>query len=133
MGKVAVLPPDTPYIGLFNELDGVGICMVNLGRYVDSYSPAGDATNMFTQYYLYDSGMWLNSKDHPDWAFVYMCRPEIYYPTVVPKGTVFAERNAILVFDLGQGKRRFDNLLRWVRLLRTPPLVTVSPVGVPPT
>ena len=129
--KVAVVSPDTQYVGMFNELDGVGICMVNLGRYVESFSPASDAVNYWTQYYISDLGLWLDS-DHPDWAFVYMCRPEIYYPTIVPRGTVFAERNAILIFEVGAGEHRFDDLLRWVRLLRTPPAVTIAPVGIPP-
>ena len=130
--KVAVVPPDTSYIGLFDEQDGAGIALVNLGRYVDSYSPAADTMNLWSQYYIYDSGMWLNDKNHPDWAFIYITRPEIYYPTIVPKGSIFLERNAILIFKVGRGDNRFDDLLRWVKLLRTPPQVTVAPVGVPP-
>ena len=33
-GKVAVLPSDIPYLGLLNEEDGVGLCLVNLAYYV---------------------------------------------------------------------------------------------------
>lgn len=129
-GQVAAVPPDTQFVGMFNELDGAGICLVNLGRYVESYSPAADPVNYWSEYYISDLGMWLDS-DLPHYAFVYMTRPEIFYQTVVPKGTVFEERNAVLVFKVGKGKQRYDDLLRWVKRLRTSPAVTIAPAGPP--
>jgi len=129
-GRVAEVSPDTQYVGMFNELDGAGICLVNLGRYVESYSPAGDPVNYLSKYYISDLGMWLDS-DMPNYAFVYMTRPEVYYNTIISKGTVFEERNAVLVFKVGTGRHRFDDLLAWVKRLRTPPAVTIAPAREP--
>jgi|GEM_PF-928896 len=128
--KVAEVSPDTQFVGMFSELDGAGICLVNLGRYAQSYSPAADPLNYKSEYYVSDLGLWLDS-DHPSWAFTYMTRPEVYYNTVIPKGTVFEERNAVLVFRVGEGKQRFDDLLHWVKRLRTPPAVTIAPAPEP--
>jgi len=129
-GRVAEVSPDTQFVGMFNELDGAGICLVNLGRYVESYSPAADPVNYLSKYYISDLGMWLDS-DVPNYAFVYMTRPEVYYQTVMPKGSVFEERNAVLVFEVGAGKHRYDDLLNWVKRLRTPPAVTIAPAREP--
>ena len=60
-----------------------------------------------------------------------MTRPEVYYNTVIPKGTVFEERNAVLVFQVSPGKQRYDDLLNWVKRLRTPPAVTIAPAREP--
>jgi hypothetical protein len=132
LGKVAVLPSDVPYLGMFNERDGIGLCVVTQAYYAASHSLAGDAANLWSQFYISDPGLWVNTPDRGNYAFAYLVRPEIYHLTVVPKDTIFAERNAVVVFKVGQGEHRFDDMLRWVKLIRTPPQVSVSPVGASP-
>jgi len=129
-GKVAVLPSNIPYLGMFNEVDGVGICLVNLAYYVGPHNMADDAANLWSQFYISDPG--LHMPNNPVFAFTYLVRPEIYHQTVVPKGAIFAERNAIVIFRVGQGDKRYEDLLRWIKLIRTPPAVNVSPVIMPP-
>jgi len=125
-GKVAALSPDVPYLGMLDEVSGVGMCVVNLARYTSSYSMADNAANPAAEYYIADPGM--HQSTNPDYDFAYLVRPEIYQMTVVPKGSLFAERNAVIIFRAGQGEQRYDDMLRWVHLIRTPPAISVTPV-----
>lgn len=131
-GKVAALRPDVPWLGMFNEKEGVGVCLVNLAYFTGCAGMAEQPPATWSEYYIADPGLWVRDKDHGDWGFTYMVRPMIYYNTVVPKGSFFNERSALLIFPLGKGRQRFDEMLRWITLLREPLAVDLKPANLPP-
>jgi hypothetical protein len=131
-GKVAALRPDVPWLGMYSEKSGVGVCLVNFAYFAGCAGMPDNTAATWSEYYIADPGLWVRDKDHGNYAFSYVVRPMIYYNTVVPKGSFFNERTAMLVFPLGKGKHQFDEMLRWITLLREPLAVDLKPSNLPP-
>lgn len=124
---VAKMGPDIPWIGLYNQQKGYGIGNVSLSRL--DYSPTALAGPQSDRAYYYVNDYGEHGTEPPgyDMNFLYICRPQVYRRTVVPKGTIFAEHSAILVFSSQQDKDgRFTNVEPWVKLLQNPVEVEVK-------
>jgi hypothetical protein len=117
--------PMIPFVGLFNNTQRYGIGIVNLARL--DYAPLSIAsTQDRSRYYFLDYGDH-GTGEHYDWNFMYVSRSEIPSATVVPKGAIFAEHSAFLVFRTdADPAKQFDEVKRWTRMLRQPPKVTVQ-------
>lgn len=129
-GRVAELPADVPWLGLFHDEHRYGIAVVNFED--QRTAPAGSAgpRDEGAHYYFLDYGEHGTGKGF-DMNFAYLCRALISRyngpPVTVPRGATYTERSAFLTFRVGEDDaRRFDDLLRWITLLRHPPTVTVK-------
>ncbi len=137
--KDDILPADIPFIGLFHESAGDGFGAVTLDRAV--FNPRALAADGGGGAHYYFNEL-LHKK--PIDSFTYLARAELFNfewgrstwrnvaQTVVPDGSVFAERSAFLVFNVGLEETddpRFAELNHWVRRLRHPPRVRVTKDG----
>jgi hypothetical protein len=120
-----VQDPMVPFVGLFHETRRHGIGMINLAHI--AYSPLSVAAIPDRgNYYFLDYGDWGTEKDF-DLNFMYVSRSEIHTPTLMPRGSLFAEHTAILVFGIDADQtKQFDEVQRWIKLLRNPPKVSVN-------
>lgn len=125
-GRPARIPVDVPWLALFHETEHYGIAIVNLDYHHRAPTEDGSAHDQNACYYFYDYDDW-GTGERYDWNFAYMCRSIVSPKSVVASGTTYAERCAFLVFRLGDTEaNRFDELLRWARLLREPPTVSIE-------
>jgi len=130
LGVIQTISADIPWLGLMNDEKRYGIGIVNFFHRettVDGSSPRNE--NM--RYYFLDYGEHGTGAGYSN-NFAYMCRP-IYYddkenaPVEVAAGAVYEERSAFLVFALREkADESYVDLLKWVKLLREPPIVTVE-------
>lgn len=125
---VTMAPPDAPCVGLANERKGYGIAMVPLGlTSVNKFS--GEAGDGQAHFYIRDYDE--HGKGSPN-NFVYLVRwlvgGQTFNPTRIRAGSVYAEHSAIVVFALkaGEGAARYDDLVRWQKMLSIPPVVVVK-------
>jgi len=121
--NIAKLSPDVPWLGFFNEQHRHGICFVNLSRF-NYAAGGGDPQDFAAHYYISDPGIFGTGAD-VGMNFTYLCRPEVYHHTVIPKGAIYAEHSAILVFGLSDGEDQFAAASHWAGLLREPPKIEV--------
>jgi hypothetical protein len=122
---VKKLAPDIPWVALFHERLLYGISIVNLWH--GNSAPPGSAgpQDENAQYYFLDYGAH-GREGRPNYDFAYVSRKLVGSATA-PKGATYAERSAFLVFALNENEeRRFDDMLRWTRLLQNPPVVVVE-------
>jgi len=122
---VTRLASDIPWIALLHLRLLYGISIVNLWH-GSSAPPGSDGPQDHdAQYYFLDYGQHTRER-RPHYDFAYVCRKLVGSATV-PKGATYAERSAFLVFALDENEeRRFDDMLRWTRLLQNPPVVVVE-------
>ena len=111
-----------PWLGLFHHRLRYGISIVNLSRF--TLSGAADRRDLENAYYYFN-----DYGDHGTGAnaylnFLYVTRL-LAGGTVVPKGSVFAERSAFLVFKVGDDPAPFADVSRWAEMLRQPVKVEV--------
>jgi hypothetical protein len=122
-GNLASVGPDVPWLGLFHQRLGYGISIVNLDRFTLAGAP-GRRDLEGGYYYFNDYG------DHGTGAnahlnFLYVSRA-LMWKNLVPKGTVFGEHSAFLVFKLDDKNAPFSSAARWAAMLRQPPQVEVK-------
>jgi len=117
-GHVARMGPDVPWLALFHAERGYGIGTVNLSRF--SAAPAGGSTqDAGAYYYFLDYSEW-GTGENFDMNFAYLCRAYFYGDAIIPKGAVYGEHSAVLVFKLDEGGDTFASVKRWADLLRAP-------------
>jgi hypothetical protein len=124
---VSKLPADVPCVGLANEKKGYGIALVPLGmtNVNKSGSPVADEQAHFL-IRDYDE----HGRGNP-YNFLYFVRylafRDNYGPTPVAAGTIFSEHSAVVVFKLNaDAASRYDELVRWQKMLAQPPEVTAD-------
>jgi len=130
LGIVQTVSPDIPWLGLLHDEKRYGIGIVNFFRREATIN-GSSAHNENARYYFLDYGAH-GTGERYDYNFAYMCRA-LYYegtrraPVQIQAGAVYEERSAFLVFALGTEETgRYTDLLKWVQLLREPPIVTVE-------
>jgi len=130
LGIVQTVSPDIPWLGLLHDEKRYGIGIVNFFRR-EATIDGSSARTENARYYFLDYGAH-GTGERYDYNFAYMCRA-LYYegtrsaPVQIQAGTVYEERSAFLVFTLGTEETgRYTDLLKWVQLLREPPIVTVE-------
>jgi hypothetical protein len=118
---VAKLPADVRAVGLASERKGYGIAAVPLGMTgVNRFS--GQPTDEQAHFNIRDYDE--HGKGNP-YNFLYFVRYLVfrddYGPTLVEKGSAYAETTAIVVFPLMKdAARRYDQLTRWQEMLAHP-------------
>ncbi len=135
------LPPDIPFVGLFHESRGYGIGMVTMEYSTHSMGGIASSAAGSAHYYYCD----IKGRDDPDHDFTYFCRGVVFNTdfcykrltwqrhrwntTVVPAGALYAERSAILAFEVDPDRNgeedAFGEVERWTRLLRRPPGISI--------
>jgi len=121
------LDPDIPSLGFYHERHRYGICFVNFSHNSQTgtkeFDPEPDA-----HYYISDPNIHGTAPDTIGMNFTYLCRPYIYRHMTVPKGTVYAESSAILVFEVGKedNLKKFDSMKSWAEMLRHPVEIDVK-------
>ncbi|MAE60121.1 MAG: hypothetical protein CMJ49_02065 [Planctomycetaceae bacterium] len=136
LGVVRKLPPDVPWLGMFHDDHRYGIGIVNLEYHNTAPDGSPGPRDEDAHYYFLDYGE-AGAGAKIDMNFAYFCRPVVFQytipvrmrkqPVMVSRGTIYAERSAILTFRLGDDEaHQFDGVLRWTALLRQPPTVTVD-------
>jgi len=120
-----VQDPMIPFVGLFHETRRHGIGMINLSHTTYASQSLAEIPQRGNYYFL-DYSDWGVAANY-DLNFTYVSRSEIYTPTLMPKGALFAEQTAFLVFHTGaDAAKQFEEVQRWIKLLRHPPRVTVN-------
>lgn len=119
------LPPDLPFIGMLHEDRGYGIGLVTLGRANLSSRRTVSPQDGSAYYHFLDSSLFGAGSPR---NFFYVVRYEATqgnHRLVIPSGSVFASRSAILVYPVGtrDEETRYDELTHWIRMLRHPPRV----------
>jgi hypothetical protein len=120
-----VQDPMVPFVGLFHETRHHGIGMINLSHITYASQSVAEIPQRGNYYFL-DYSDWGTGENY-DLNFMYVSRSEIYTPTLMPKGALFAEHTAFLVFRTdADPAKQFDEVQQWIKLLRNPPRVTVN-------
>ena len=136
-----LLPPDVPFIGMFHEDHGYGIGIVTLGHSAMNVEGIASPGAGGAHYYFCE----IKGREDPDLDFTYFCRGEVFNTdfnptrptwqrhkwntTVIPAGALYAERSAILAFEVDSDwngeEDAFVEVERWIRLLRRPPRISI--------
>jgi len=122
-GTVAGVSPDAPWLGLFHQRLGYGISIVNLDRFTLSGAPG--RRDLDGGYYYFNDYGEHGTGANAHLNFLYVSRL-LVGRSLVPKGTIFAEHSAFLVFKLGEAKDPFGSIARWAAMLRQPPVIEVK-------
>ncbi len=119
------LSPDIPFLGMLHESRGHGIGLIPLGRANIQGRQTLSPQDGGAYFHFLDSS--LHGVGSPN-NFFYLVRYEACqgnHQMVIPAGSVFSSRTAILAYPVGNPEvdTRYDELKRWVRMLRNPPRV----------
>ncbi|MBI3407447.1 MAG: hypothetical protein HY040_03715 [Planctomycetes bacterium] len=124
--EIARLPPDIPCLGLANERKGHGVAHITLST-TNVNRLTGNAADESAHFYIRDYDE--HGRGSPA-NFLYFVRPLVYragyLPTKVESGSIYVARSGILLFNLGKGENRYEELLRWQRALAEPLQVVVD-------
>ena len=124
---IARLPADVPCVALASEGKGYGVAYLTLGL-TNLNKRTGHAA---------DEGAHFSVRDYDEHGkgspanFLYFVRPVVYrdgyLPTAVAAGALYAEKAAVVVFPLNKDPaRKYDDLLRWQKVLANPVEVLVD-------
>ncbi len=119
------LPPDLPFIGMLHEDRGYGIGLITLDRANLQSRRTVTPQDGGAYYHFLDSSLF--GAGSPKNFFYLVCY-EAYHGNhhlVIPAGSTFASRTAILAYPVGtrDDETRYDDLKRWIDKLRNPPRV----------
>lgn len=125
--NIATLPNSIPVLGFSNERKGFGVAYVNISfSAINKFS--GDSMTELAHFYIRDYN---SHGEGSPMNFTYLVRPIVYRDNftnhAVPAGAVYMENFAIVVFQLKEKGERYDEIIRWQRLIRTPPRIEVEP------
>lgn len=119
------LPAELPFMGMVHEDHGYGIGLVTLNRANQRMRRVAATQDGGAYSHFRDSD--LHGVGNPS-NFFYLVRYEAYqgnHRLVIPSGSLYSATSAILTYPVaGDGEDdRYDELKRWVEMLRHPPRV----------
>lgn len=124
--EIKRLPADVPVVGLANERKNFGTALVNLNA-TSLNKLTGQPVEEGAHFYIRDYDEHGRGKQE---NFLYFVRPLVYrvgyLPTTVRAGSVLAARHAVLLFPLKSSGDRYEELVRWRKVLAEPLEVVVD-------